>query len=50
MLQWLGTVGALTNSELPIVQAKHNADVGASNTLSQPWITADQNATPPHTK
>jgi hypothetical protein len=40
--QWLGNVNALSNGELNIYQAKHNADVRAANTPSQAWITADQ--------
>jgi hypothetical protein len=40
--QWLTNVGALTNGELPIQAAKHNADVSATNTPSQAWIVADQ--------
>jgi hypothetical protein len=51
--QWLGNVGALgvngaPSGELPIIQGMHNADVGAANTASQAWITADQSATPPN--
>jgi hypothetical protein len=46
LADWLGNVGALTNGELPILEAKHNADVSAANTLSTPWIVADKNATP----
>ena len=38
---------ALVNGELPIKQARHNADVGPANTVSQAWILADQNANPP---
>jgi hypothetical protein len=44
---WLGNAGALTNGELPIVQARHNADVHAMNTDSEAWIVADQAAIPP---
>ncbi|MFI5307989.1 MAG: carboxypeptidase regulatory-like domain-containing protein [Polyangiales bacterium] len=47
LAMWLGTVGALTNGELPIEQARHNADVSATNTPSQPWILSDQSAMPP---
>jgi hypothetical protein len=47
--QWLGNVGALTNGELPIQQAKDNAKVSATNTPSQPWIIADQQAQDPGT-
>jgi hypothetical protein len=39
----LGVNGAPPN-ELPIVDAKHNADVSAANTPSQPWILPDQAA------
>lgn len=46
--QWLGNVGALTNGELPIQAARHNADVTAANTASLPWIAADSKATPPN--
>jgi hypothetical protein len=46
---WLGNVGALTGGELPIAQAKHNADVGAAHLASQPWIEADMSASPPKT-
>jgi hypothetical protein len=48
MHDWLATVGALTNGELPIRQARHNADIGPANEpTSVPWITADnQSATP----
>jgi hypothetical protein len=45
--QWLGNVGALTGGQLPIQVAKHNADVGAANTLSTPWIVANASADPP---
>jgi hypothetical protein len=46
--QWLGVVGALTNGELPIQEAKHNANVGTSNSPpSAPWILADQNSPAP---
>jgi len=50
MQQWLGNVGALSNTtppELPIQAAKHNADVAVANTPSTPWIVADTAATPP---
>jgi hypothetical protein len=43
MQEWLMNVGALTNGELPIVQARHNADVSVANTPSIPWIVADKN-------
>jgi hypothetical protein len=44
---WLTTTNALTNDELSILSPKHNADVGAANTLSQKWILADKNAVEP---
>jgi hypothetical protein len=44
---WLGNVSALRNGKLQIQDAKHNADVSASNTPSQPWIVADQGAKAP---
>jgi hypothetical protein len=47
MNTWLGNVGALTGGELPIVNAFHNADVSATNTSSQPWITADNSSSAP---
>ena len=47
LAQWLGNVGALSSGELPIQEARHNADVGASNTVSQAWISADSSASPP---
>jgi hypothetical protein len=49
MQQWLGNVGALNaNGELPILFARHNALVTSVNTASVPWITADQDASPPN--
>jgi hypothetical protein len=47
MDQWLSNVGALTNGELHIVQARHNALVTAANTASLPWIETDTQAMPP---
>jgi hypothetical protein len=46
---WLGgtKVNALTNGELPIVAARHNADVSPSNSLSQAWLVADDNSGAP---
>jgi hypothetical protein len=41
---WLATTGALTGDELPIYEPKHNADVSATDSLSQEWIAANQNA------
>jgi hypothetical protein len=47
LADWLGNVGALdAKGELPITQAKHNADVGAPQVSSQSWITADGSAKP----
>jgi hypothetical protein len=48
MQQWLMNVGALTNGELPIQQARHNADVSAANTASTPWILADSRSPAPN--
>ncbi len=45
---WLTTVNALTAGELPIMEARHNADVAASNTPSQAWILADKNSPAPN--
>jgi hypothetical protein len=45
---WLQTTSSLVNDELPIVDPKHNADLGAANTLSQEWIKADKNAIEPN--
>lgn len=45
--QWLGVVGALTNGQLPIWFARHNADVSMANTPSQPWITLDKSTPAP---
>jgi hypothetical protein len=47
MNTWLGNVGALTGGELPIVNAFHNADVSATNTTSQAWISADMDSSAP---
>ncbi len=47
MHDWLQNVGALTNNELAIQAARHNADVTAANTPSQPWILADNQAQAP---
>jgi hypothetical protein len=41
MHDWLKNVGALTNDELRIVQARYNATVSASNPSSRSWIVAD---------
>lgn len=45
--QWLTDTGALMNGELPIKEARHNADVSKLNIPSQAWILADNNADPP---
>jgi hypothetical protein len=42
---WLGNVNALTNGQLPIWFARHNADVSAANTVSQPWLSLDPSVT-----
>jgi hypothetical protein len=47
MHEWLTNVNALTNDELHIVQARHNALVTAANTASLPWIETDTMADPP---
>ena len=39
--QWLTNVNALSGGKLAISQARHNADVAAVNTASQPWIKAE---------
>ena len=41
LAQWLGNGGALTNGQLPIWYARHNADVLPSIGVSQPWIALD---------
>ncbi len=47
LTQWLANTGASVGGELPIVAARHNVNLVAGNTSSQPWIVADQNANPP---
>lgn len=47
LADWLGTVNALTNGELQIWEARHNADVSATNTPSQAWIAADAHSMAP---
>jgi hypothetical protein len=47
LVHWLASNGALDGGELPIVAARHNADVGPDNTASQPWIVADERAPAP---
>jgi hypothetical protein len=47
--QWLGTVNALTNGQLPIWFTRHNADVGPMNRPpSQPWIDLDPSTPAPN--
>jgi hypothetical protein len=41
LADWLANVGALQAGLLPISEARHNADVDASNTVSQSWIRAE---------
>ena len=38
--EWLENVNALQGGRLPIEEARHNADVSATNMASQPWIVA----------
>jgi hypothetical protein len=38
LAQWLEDRHVLVNGELPIQQARHNADVDMANDVSQPWI------------
>lgn len=47
LFNWLQLNNALINSELPIKEARHNADVGPMNTASQSWILASQSSTAP---
>jgi hypothetical protein len=48
LAQWLGTVGALLPSgELPVQQARYNADLSSANTASQSWLVADSDASAP---
>jgi hypothetical protein len=37
---WLMNNNALVNGELPIEEARHNADVDSTHAVSQPWIVA----------
>jgi hypothetical protein len=46
--QWLTNVNALTNDQLPIWYARHNADLTMTNTASQGWITLDKGTTAPN--
>jgi hypothetical protein len=45
--QWLMMNNALVGGKLPIQEARHNADVGAMNVASQPWILADSSSMAP---
>lgn len=45
---WLANVGALTNGKLPIWYARHNADLTATNTSSQAWVTLDPSTDAPN--
>jgi len=45
--QWLGNTQALVNGELPIEEARHNADVTPMHTASQPWILASPTSMAP---
>jgi hypothetical protein len=47
LAHWLANSGSLVGGELPLHAARHNADVGPSNTASQPWLVADQSAPAP---
>jgi hypothetical protein len=44
---WLLNVNALTNNLLPIIAARHNADVTVINTPSQPWLVGEGTPTVP---
>ncbi len=41
MNRWLGTVGALTGGELPMMDAFHNADLSATSASVHAWISGD---------
>lgn len=47
LFEWLGHVGALQGTTLPIQEARHNADVLPEHRASQPWITAGANSRSP---
>lgn len=44
---WLAHIGALHDGMVPIEEARHNANVSASNTPSQPWILAASSSPAP---
>jgi hypothetical protein len=45
---WLANVNALQpDGELPVLVARHNADLTAANVSSQPWLVADPSAAVP---
>ena len=45
--EWLRNNRGLVNGELPIQEARHNADVGEIHTASQAWIVANDKSNPP---
>lgn len=47
LLEWLGHVGALQGTSLPIQEARHNADVSPTHRPSQSWITAGAGSNAP---
>ncbi|HKU43904.1 MAG TPA: carboxypeptidase regulatory-like domain-containing protein [Polyangiales bacterium] len=47
LFSWLQLNNALVNNELPIKEARHNADVSPMNTPSQSWILAGQSSMAP---
>jgi len=48
LAQWLGAAGVLlADGELPIQQARHNADLSSANTATQSWLAADADASAP---
>ncbi|HKP56515.1 MAG TPA: carboxypeptidase regulatory-like domain-containing protein [Polyangiales bacterium] len=47
LFTWLQLNNALVNNELPIKEARHNADVSPMNTASQSWILASQSSMAP---
>jgi hypothetical protein len=44
---WLTNTNALVNGELPIREARHNADVSPMQDASQPWILASSSSRAP---
>jgi hypothetical protein len=47
LFDWLGHVGALQGTALPIQEARHNADILPEHRASQAWIKAGANAREP---